>query len=598
MPDGRAARGASARRPSLKRQLLVMFLCVIIPVSVLLSLLLVSAADYSRSRLAHTSASGLQMFASTLERQMLSVESYLVNLSLNDETFRTLSAENSRTRCYLDICAVAQSFPALLAANDTLMGLVLVNSANGMYRGRYSAAAPSDGAALELNLALEGYVTRIDFARYLDTEGWYIDRVGGRLCLLRSVAAQKASITAAIDLQAVFEELLPGYGLEGETLVYARGADGSRRLLLGDEAALPGAVRWHPEGYGVAGHGNKARLVVRRAAQMLELYYVFPYQHRGLAFGSYEMLLILASVFVVTAIPFLLAYMRQEIFRPMGLLVRTMNRISSGELSARSDVDYRNAEFTQVNETFNHMIDQITRLKIDQYEKELEARRNEMTALKLQIRPHFILNCLKSVYGMVQTGSRQDAQTLILLLSRHLRYILSFTTNTIPLRSEVEQCCNYAELSSVGQPDPVELRCEVDRELGGIPVPQVSLLTLVENSIKHGRVIGRPLSIDIAARVLKTEEGWVANLTVSDNGAGFSPGQLARLNRGLPEEEGSSHVGLHNVVRRLQLLYGPQAAVAFANRSGGGARVEMFLPLDDGPAARDAKAANEKEDAQ
>ena len=40
MPDGRAARGASARRPSLKRQLLVMFLCVIIPVSVLLSLLL------------------------------------------------------------------------------------------------------------------------------------------------------------------------------------------------------------------------------------------------------------------------------------------------------------------------------------------------------------------------------------------------------------------------------------------------------------------------------------------------------------------------------------------------------------------------------
>ena len=180
MPDGRAARGASARRPSLKRQLLVMFLCVIIPVSVLLSLLLVSAADYSRSRLAHTSASGLQMFASTLERQMLSVESYLVNLSLNDETFRTLSAENSRTRCYLDICAVTQSFPALLAANDTLMGLVLVNSANGMYRGRYSAAAPSDGAALELNLALEGYVTRIDFARYLDTEGWYIDRVGKR----------------------------------------------------------------------------------------------------------------------------------------------------------------------------------------------------------------------------------------------------------------------------------------------------------------------------------------------------------------------------------------------------------------------------------
>lgn len=48
-----------------------------------------------------------------------------------------------------------------------------------------------------------------------------------------------------------------------------------------------------------------------------------------------------------------------------------------------------------------------------------------MTALKLQIRPHFVLNCLKSVYAMVQTGSREDAQQLILLLSRYLRYILS-----------------------------------------------------------------------------------------------------------------------------------------------------------------------------
>ena len=53
---------------------------------------------------------------------------------------------------------------------------------------------------------------------------------------------------------------------------------------------------------------------------------------------------------------------------------------------------------------------------IDQYEKEIEARRNEMTALKLQIRPHFVLNCMKSVYALVQTGLREDAQQLILLL--------------------------------------------------------------------------------------------------------------------------------------------------------------------------------------
>ena len=43
---------------------------------------------------------------------------------------------------------------------------------------------------------------------------------------------------------------------------------------------------------------------------------------------------------------------------------------------------------------------------------ELDLPAHTMASLKLQIRPHFVLNCLKSVYAMVQTGSREDAQQL------------------------------------------------------------------------------------------------------------------------------------------------------------------------------------------
>ena len=211
----------------------------------------------------------------------------------------------------------------------------------------------------------------------------------------------------------------------------------------------------------------------------------------------------------------------------------------------------------------------------------MEARRNEMTALKLQIRPHFVLNCLKSVYAMVQTGSREDAQQLILLLSRYLRYILSFTATTMPLHTEVEQCCNYAELSSVGQNDPVEVVCEIDPELSELPLPPVSLLTLVENSVKHGKMIGKTLKITITAKLLETEEGCMADLSVADNGTGFTAGDLKQLTCAAPQEENGQHVGLFTVVRRLQLLYGEQAAIAFTNnRRGGGARVELFLPID------------------
>ena len=636
----------------------MIFLGIAIPIGILLGLLLFFSGLYSRNRLAAAASGGLDMFTTNFENQLDSVENYLLNLSLNDATFRSLSEQTDRTRAYLDAYEIAQGFPAVLAANDTLMGVVLRSGSGNLYVGRYGAAAQQ----LKQKLNLEAYLGQPGQTNKMMTKGWYLRTIGQRLYLLRSVFYQKASLTAAVDLRLVFEELVENYGLDGrvivmndsgnvlvgdanllptkmewnsegycltkvgrdsrlvvrkqvkaltvlylvpyqhfgvdfapyqillvfEELVEDYGLDGrvivmndSGNVLVGDANLLPTKMEWNSEGYCLTKVGRDSRLVVRKQVKALTVLYLVPYQHFGVDFAPYQILLVMGAVFVLLAIPFLLFYMKHEIFAPMTALVSTMDRIGRGELSVRSSVDYRNAEFTQVNETFNRMIDQITQLKIDGYEKELEARRNEMTALKLQIRPHFVLNCLKSVYAMVQTGSREDAQQLILLLSRYLRYILSFTATTTPLHTEIEQCCNYAELSSVGQNDPVEVVCEIDPELSELPLPPVSLLTLVENSVKHGKMIGKTLKITITAKLLETEEGCMADLSVADNGTGFTAGDLKQLNCAAPQEENGQHVGLFNVVRRLQLLYGEQAAIAFTNnRRGGGARVELFLPID------------------
>lgn len=564
------------KRPSLKRQLIAMFLCIMIPVSLIFALLLFYAADYSRSRLAHTIASNLQMFTSTLEKQMLSAETYILNLSLNDATFRNLSEENDPIQAYLDIYEIGQGFPALMAANDTLMGVVLVDSSCNLYYGSYGTVYGDPVEQIKQEIAIEQYLTQIGRFNSINTREWYMEEIGGRLYLLRSVVSQKSILTTTIDLRMVFEELLQDYGLDGQIVIY-----GEEGLLLGDaEPGMMEKIRWEDQDYGIMKSEDGLKMVVKYSLDAMDIYYLTPYNRSGMAVSNYEIILTLASFFVIMTIPFLLFYMKQEIFKPMSTLVQIMDQISMGDLSARPDIDYRNAEFTQVQETFNHMIDQITQLKIDQYEKEIEARRNEMTALKLQIRPHFVLNCLKSVYALVQTGSRDDAQQLILLLSRYLRYILSFTSNTIVLKSEIEQCYNYVDLCNIGQTDQVSLICSVDQSLEDMPIPQVSLLTLVENSIKHAKVIGRPLQITITARRLQTEKSWVANLTVSDNGCGFSEEDLCQLNQNLPQEKGGRHVGLHNVIRRLQLLYGKESAFAFTNKKAG-ARIELFLPLGD-----------------
>ncbi len=539
-------------------------------------LLLYDSARYSRERLAGTMSGSLYSFSATFERQISAAEKYILNLEQTNAKLRGLSERGSRTEAWLDLCDIAQGFPALLSANDILMGIIIASDVHGIHIGQYGTVYGDAAGQLEQKMAVEGWMTRLGASLWIQTDGWYLETVGGRLYFMRSVVTNKTVLTAAVDLRPVFEELLHDYGLEGQLLL--AGPDGS--VLAGEaEPELIGSIRWQDGGYGLVEREGAEQMVVCQDMGAMQTYYLLPYEPRAVAMSGYGILLVTASVFVVMAIPFLLFYMWQEILGPMSRLVETMDRISSGDLSARPEQDYRNAEFTRVNETFNHMIDQITRLKIDRYEKELAARRSEMAALKLQSRPHFVLICLKSVYGMVQTGSREDAQKLILLLSRYLRYILSFTLDNTSLENEIEQCRNYVELSRIGRPDPIELSCAIDPELAEMPLPQISLLTLVENSIKHGRVIGRPLRISITARILHTDGEGIVNLSVSDNGRGFSDEELRELNRALPHEDNGRHVGLHNVIRRLQLLYGEEAAVAFTCR--GGACVELFIPLGD-----------------
>ena len=390
------------------------------------------------------------------------------------------------------------------------------------------------------------------------------------------VRYRSAYLASVIDLGLLLDKAAAQYDFDGPLILLD---EAGIPLLAGTAAVAPDQMQWKPEGYGTLTYEGEPYLGVTASARQLYFLYLMPFQGAQGAMRPLELVLAVCTVLVLVAIPVMWVYLRRTVFRPLDSLVDTMERIGEGELMARSSTMYKNKEFKQVNDTFNNMIDQITKLKIDSYERQLAAERSEMAALKMQIRPHFVLNCLKNVYALAQTGRTGEIQSLILLLSRHLRYVLSYSEDTVPLEREVELCQNYIELSSVGQEHPAACSVEVNSCLDTLPVPPVSLLTLVENSVKHGAREGSILKISITARRLEMEEGALANITVSDNGPGFTPQQLEELNKAMPREENGRHVGLANALRRFQLLYGDGLAVAFASGREGGAKIELFLPL-------------------
>lgn len=562
------------RNISLKRRVMAIFAALALPAVLALSLNTATAMEEVKSKLAKAGEASLRLFAVSLETQMNAAETYMVDLALHSENLRRLGGETGRTQAYLDGYEVSQSFSAILTANKALMGVMLYSVPNDLFMAQYgTVAGGGPEQRTKAMQAMQEALTELASVGPLDAKEWFAKEVGGRTYWLRVVRYHSVYLASAIDLGLLLDKAAGQYDFDG-LLAFL---DEEGNTLIGGVGVTAGQIAWNQEGYGTANSDGRSYLSVKSSADRLSLLYLMPFQGVQGAMRPLELVLVLCTALMLVAIPAMWVYVRRTVFQPLDSLVDTMERIGRGELTARPSAAYKNREFKQVNDTFNGMINQITDLKIDSYERQLAAERSEMAALKMQIRPHFVLNCLKNVYALAETGRTGEIQKLILLLSRHLRYILSYSEDTVPLGRELELCQNYIELSGVGQTHPACCSIELDERFGELPVPPVSLLTLVENSLKHGAWEGRALHIVITVRQLEMEDGALANITVADNGPGFTPSQLEELNRAAPREESGRHVGLANVLRRLKLLYGSGLAVAFANGRDGGARVELFL---------------------
>ena len=186
----------------------------------------------------------------------------------------------------------------------------------------------------------------------------------------------------------------------------------------------------------------------------------------------------------------------------------------------------------------------------------------ELRALQSQINPHFLFNALNTLYGIIPREAA-GARRTVLNLSDIFRYFLQSEKTFIPLGEELQIVRAYLEIEALRLGPRLRTEIDVDDAALVLPIPILSIQPLVENAVKHG----------ISA---KPEAGWLRlqvragtdaiTVSVEDSGGGAQP-----------ESRPGTGVGLANVTRRLELCYGPEAAVHF--RTGpDGTRVEFRIP--------------------
>ncbi|MEK8053261.1 histidine kinase [Ideonella sp. DXS22W] len=201
----------------------------------------------------------------------------------------------------------------------------------------------------------------------------------------------------------------------------------------------------------------------------------------------------------------------------------------------------------------------------------VEAR---MAAMQAQIEPHFLFNTLASIDHLIEVDPQRASQmqkNLIALLRASMPTMretagVGGADGSPPrdLGRELAVIRPYLEILKVRMEERLSTTLDVPDGLLSAEFPAMMVQTLVENAIKHG-LEPKPEGghLGVKAEIL---HGKLA-VTVADTGLGF--GRAATAGTG---------VGLANIRERLQLLYGPKAALTIAENPGGGTRVTISVP--------------------
>lgn len=214
------------------------------------------------------------------------------------------------------------------------------------------------------------------------------------------------------------------------------------------------------------------------------------------------------------------------------------------------------------------------------YEEELKEKNLRLVAsqalamdaqnrmLRYQINPHFLFNTLNALSSLILAKENERAERVVLSLSSFLRHTLEKELpDKAPLSDEIEAQRQYLLIEQARFEDRLNYVENIPVELRDALAPSLILQPLVENAVKYGVARSNaPVTIEITA----TADAGRLRLTVSDDG-GDGAGSQAPPKLGL---------GLENVRRRLDLIYGRAAELTVGPRRPNGFLASVEIPLE------------------
>lgn len=193
----------------------------------------------------------------------------------------------------------------------------------------------------------------------------------------------------------------------------------------------------------------------------------------------------------------------------------------------------------------------------------LQSLQAEMDYLKYQINPHFFMNTLNNIHALIDIDT-ESAKENIIELSKMMRYVLyDSSSRQISLHNELQFVSNYINLMRIRYTKEIDIRFNYPSSgTMNMFIPPLLLIVFVENAFKHGISYNTPSFIHINIK----KEPLNLHCSIRNSRHGESKPNVA------------GGIGLENVRKRLDMLYGADYSLITDDSNPNEYNVELLIP--------------------
>jgi hypothetical protein len=180
-----------------------------------------------------------------------------------------------------------------------------------------------------------------------------------------------------------------------------------------------------------------------------------------------------------------------------------------------------------------------------------QMQQAQLQQLTNQLSPHFLFNAFNSIRALIFEDQHKAADTVTRLSELFRFHLQAHLQPESTLQQEWQLTEQYLAIEQVRLEQRLQFSCAIADDVWQNPLPTLSLLTLVENAIKHGiapNVAAGQLHISATA----VDDGWQLTVTNSVHANTAQAGTAT---------------GLANLRSRLQLMYGNNARLKLTQNS-------------------------------